>query len=179
MAAFASSYIPTVASQVTRSADAASMTGANFSSWYRADEGVIVCNYVTANAPSAANNFTLFSANDNTAGNAIQAFRRATTLNELISNCVVSAGNQAFIASGTWATGNNTLAFGYKVNDFASSYNGAAVVTDVSGTVPVVSQFDIGNARNTSTSFLNGHIRKLSYYPKRLANAEVAALTQN
>ena len=38
---FPTSYIPTVASQVTRSADTASMTGSNLSSWYRADEGHI------------------------------------------------------------------------------------------------------------------------------------------
>ena len=33
LGAFATSYIPTVASQVTRAADAASMTGTNFSTW--------------------------------------------------------------------------------------------------------------------------------------------------
>jgi hypothetical protein len=38
--AFPTSYIPTVASQVTRAADSASMTGTNFSDWYRADEGM-------------------------------------------------------------------------------------------------------------------------------------------
>jgi hypothetical protein len=37
--AFPTSYIPTVASQVTRSADSASMTGANFSDWYRLMRG--------------------------------------------------------------------------------------------------------------------------------------------
>jgi hypothetical protein len=40
--AFPTSYIPTVASQVTRSADSASMTGTNFSDWYRADEGTFI-----------------------------------------------------------------------------------------------------------------------------------------
>jgi hypothetical protein len=37
--AFPTSYIPTTASTVTRSADLASMTGTNFSSWYNQSEG--------------------------------------------------------------------------------------------------------------------------------------------
>lgn len=39
--AFPTSYIPTVASTVTRSADNASMTGTNFSSWYNQTEGTL------------------------------------------------------------------------------------------------------------------------------------------
>jgi hypothetical protein len=38
---FPTSYIPTVASTVTRAAEVASMTGTNFSSWYRQDQGTI------------------------------------------------------------------------------------------------------------------------------------------
>ena len=40
--AYASSYIPTVASQVTRAADSATMTGVNFTSWYGAGGTMIV-----------------------------------------------------------------------------------------------------------------------------------------
>jgi hypothetical protein len=39
--AFPTSYIPTTTSTVTRSADVASITGSNFSSWYRQDEGTM------------------------------------------------------------------------------------------------------------------------------------------
>jgi surface protein len=40
--AYASSYIPTAASQVTRAADSATMTGVNFTSWYGAGGTMIV-----------------------------------------------------------------------------------------------------------------------------------------
>jgi len=43
--AFPTSYIPTTASTVTRSADNASMTGTNFSSWYNQTESTILCNF--------------------------------------------------------------------------------------------------------------------------------------
>lgn len=39
---FPTSYIPTVASTVTRAAEIVSITGANFSSWYRQDGGTIL-----------------------------------------------------------------------------------------------------------------------------------------
>jgi hypothetical protein len=37
--AFPTSYIPTTAATATRAADVASISGSNFSSWYRQDEG--------------------------------------------------------------------------------------------------------------------------------------------
>jgi hypothetical protein len=64
----------------------------------------------------------------------------------------------------------------YKVNDFARSASGAAVVTDTSGTIPLVTQFSIGkNATNTEQP--NGTIRKIAYYPRRLSNAELQGIT--
>jgi hypothetical protein len=39
--AFPTSYIPTTSATVTRAADVASITGSNFSSWYRQDEGTV------------------------------------------------------------------------------------------------------------------------------------------
>jgi hypothetical protein len=45
--AFPTSYIPTSASTVTRSADTASMTGTNFSSWYNQSEGSMVAEFST------------------------------------------------------------------------------------------------------------------------------------
>jgi hypothetical protein len=45
LGAFPTSYIPTVASQVTRTADIATMTGTNFSDWYNQTEGSFVFQY--------------------------------------------------------------------------------------------------------------------------------------
>ena len=70
----------------------------------------------------------------------------------------------------------NTISGAYKVNDFASSTNGSAVVTDTSGAVPVgINKIDIGN--QLSTEFLNGHIARIRYFKKRLANAKLQTLT--
>jgi hypothetical protein len=170
--AFPTSYIPTVASQVTRSADAASMTGANFSSWYRADEGTM---YGDA----------LFG--DLTSGRLIAGISGATNVNRItiglgtLYNGAVVAGNvvQASLSSGT-KTANSKIALAYKTDDFAFSGNSATVVTDTSGILPVVDRMFIGSrVDGNAATFANGHIRKVAYYPKRLADAELQALTQN
>ena len=167
--AFATSYIQTVASQVTRSADAASMTGTNFSSWYRADEG------------------TLYAEFAGSVGSAMQ-FGEASNFNNRIAigsiapnfNVSNAAGtNQATVGSynGTAALFAK-IAGAYKVNDFACSVNSATAETDTSGTVPAPIAMTIGS-RNTSSpnNFLNSTIKKIAYYPARLTNAQLQALT--
>ena len=70
------------------------------------------------------------------------------------------------------------LAAVYRVNDFAVSQNGAASTVDTAGAVPVgANRLDIGWATNYSGLFLNGHIRKITYYPTRLTNAQLQALS--
>jgi hypothetical protein len=172
--AFATSPIPTVAAQVTRSADAASMTGTNFSSWYRQDEGTLYSEGSVNVA--AAYSGRLLSISDGTANNRIENFRQSDFQPVVI---VVTSGTvQATFGRGPiWTTTANTKLIGtYKVNDFAASVDAGTVVTDTSGTVPLVSQANIG-ARADASSYLNGTIRKIAYYPRRLANSELQALT--
>jgi hypothetical protein len=68
--AFATSYIPTVASQVTRSADVATMTGTNFSSWYNQTEGTFVASFQNVVDPAAGGK-AVFSTNDGTNNNRV------------------------------------------------------------------------------------------------------------
>jgi hypothetical protein len=183
--AFPTSYIPTVASQVTRSADAASMTGANFSSWYRQDEGTL---YAEAAASSFVTTAGVFAIGDPT-------FTFAT---RNTTNIVFSPGDSGRIRSNVVVNGVSSIsvspiytpvvnavakaALTYKLNDFAASTNGLTAITSASGTVPVVTTASIGSltaAWSGATQSLNGHLKKLAYYPKRLANAEIVALTQN
>jgi hypothetical protein len=165
--AFATSYIPTVASQVTRSADAASMTGTNFSSWYRADEGTV---YQDLRPIALSGNYSPFWINTNTT-NGIGSF--LTTASHLF----VINGNatQANIDAGTvTASTDNKIGFVYKTNDFAAVINGGTVGTDTSGTLPVVNRVDIGTYGSNT---MNSTIKKLAYYPLRLTNSEIQSLT--
>jgi hypothetical protein len=180
--AFPTSYIPTVASQVTRSADAASMTGANFSSWYRADEGNVYFEGQSASVTAVANK-AAFTISDGSTSNRIEQFFAGTSsLGVPQALILISAGavvqtNQGF---GSSLTNNNAakLMTAYKFNDIAATVNGGTLSADSTAIIPVVDRMFIGANSTGSTAYLNGTIKKLAYYPKRLANAELQALTQ-
>jgi hypothetical protein len=153
--AFATSYIPTVASQVTRAADAAVMTGTNFSSWYSQGQGTLYTEF--SPVVLAASSGVVI--NDNTTSNRI---RLATTSVSDQGTVTTSGTAQAVLDGGTpVANTSMRLAMTYQVNNFALSLNGATAVTDTSGTVPVVSQLQIG-AETTTAGNLT--IKKFAYY---------------
>jgi hypothetical protein len=167
--AFATSYIPTAASTVTRAADIALMTGTNFSSWYNQSEGTLV----TSALPivSSVSKYS-WSFNDGTGTELIAQY----FLNVNAGGFVVDNGSaQAQIEAGTFS-GVCKTAFAYKINDFALSLNGGTVTTDTVGTIPTTTQAQIGNRPDGSRT-MNGYIRTLTYYPSRLTNAQLQALT--
>jgi hypothetical protein len=166
--AFPTSYIPTVASQVTRSNDVASMTGTNFSSWYNAAQGTLYAEFNPL-ALAASNGVVI---NDNTTSNRI---RLATTSVSDQGTVTTSGTAQAVLDGGTpVANTSMKLAMTYQVNNFALSLNGAAAATDTAGTVPVVSQLQFG-AETTTVGNLT--IKKMAYYPIVSTAAQLQALT--
>jgi hypothetical protein len=150
------------------------MTGANFSSWYNAAEGTLYSDAAYVGLTGAR---AIVSINDNTGNNLIQIQTNPSTAT--FSRFFVAANNttQAAIgAASVFAAGSfGKHAAAYKPNDFAFTSNGATVVTDTDGILPSVSQLQFGAF---ATLFSSVHIRKLAYYPKRLTNAELQALTQ-
>ena len=167
---FATSYIPTVASTVTRNADAASMTGTNFSSWFNNGEGTL---YAEAST-SAANTAKRFAQIDSGAeSNRIQIAAEAsgTTKNFAV---VTNSSTQAYTpVSASYPV---KVGAGYKVNDFGASFNGGAIQTDTSGTVPALSVMRFGAASDASEN-MNGCLRKVSYYPAKATSAQIVGLT--
>lgn len=168
---FATSYIPTVASTVTRSADVATITGQNFAQWYRQDEGAFVAlfdsylvdtstrNALSAYAVGATSNNILF----------INAVQRQFQIN--------NAGNQADLDGGTPTSGAIIKAAGaYRLNDFALSLDAGSVVTDTVGTVPTVDALGIGIS-SLSLTPVNGHIRNIRFIPARAADFQLQGLT--
>jgi hypothetical protein len=168
--AFATSYIPTVASTVTRAADSAAITGANFPPWYNYNEGSIVVSgdSFRGTAGSARN----FQFDDGTSANNIRAAGQSVL--QVVDASVV----QASLGPTPLIPFDGTVykfASAYRLNDFASVTTGA-VATDTSGTVPVaITQLSLGSG--SGTNYLNGHLRNITYYPTRLTDAQLQALT--
>jgi hypothetical protein len=173
--AFATSYIPTTASQVTRTADVAVMTGTNFSNWYNASEGAFVASAVIARQSSIGAT-AIFSANDNTSANLFNCFYRAS--GGLAAN-IFSASVSQLDQTPLGVTVANTIVnigIAYKINDSVSYSNGTVQATDTSVTVPTVTQLQIGFT--PVGNYLNGFVRNLRFYKQRILNAEGQAFSK-
>jgi hypothetical protein len=172
--AFPTSYIPTVASQVTRSADAASMTGANFSSWYRADEGTL---YADIASIKRISNISIVAVSDGTLANRM-GFARGGINHETRFGYNITKFNvtQASLVNSPLIADNNVkLLLAFKVNDIQFTANGASQDANTNAIIPAVNRIEIGAVVGVNRA--TAHIRKISYYPKRLSNTELQALT--
>lgn len=172
------SYIPTTSASVTRTADAASMTGVNFSSWYRQDQGTLYSESMTYQVAGA---YTPASINDSGVDNTstkemlfTQYYLSAVNSIARRNNVEVARINSAAVVSGIF----NKTAFAFAENSFATSTNGASASIDTSGSMPQsVNVLNIGAQMSNRNQTLNGAIRKIAYYPARLTNAQLQALT--
>ena len=116
---------------------------------------------------------TVFAADDNTANEMIRLRTEGT--NPFFK---VTDGGSDLVAIDAGAVVANTpfkLAGAYKLNDFASSINGGAAVTDTSGTIPTVNRMRIGAGQSGNT--MCGCIVSARYFKKRLADAKLATIT--
>lgn len=168
--AFPTSYIPTAASQVTRTADVATMTGTNFSNWYSAGAGGVV----TRVLPSTVSGTRPTLQFDDATSNEVITLRGSTTNPELV---IVDGGApQAQIDAGTIAA--NTaynLGAAWNTDNCAAAVDGGAAVTDSTATIPTVTQARLGS---DGTNYLNGQIQTVRYWPQRIINTEVQAFSK-
>jgi len=167
--AFATSYIPTVASQVTRTPDQTTMTSTNFSSWYNQSEGT----FVTSVDCPASGVRTEMSVDDGSVNN---MFRMRSQVTDPFFIARVGGANVVILDGGT-ITANTpyTQANAYAVNNYGVSVNGGTAVTSASGAVPTVNQMTIG--WESVGNYLNGHVRRIAYYSTRLADTTIQALS--
>jgi hypothetical protein len=174
-----SSYIATAGSTVTRQIDAATMTGSNLSSWFNLSEGTLY-GEAAGRIPDAGDTTMLAGFDNGSFAQRIHfAFAGATTQAARFQSFVNSVGQADIVQAGA-ITPNQFVRIGavYKVNDFALYSAGTLVGTDTSGTVPTfITVFNIGSRLAGTNAFLNGTIRKLAYYPTRLTNAQLSAIT--
>jgi hypothetical protein len=169
--AFATSYIPTIASTVTRSADVAAITGSLFSQWYNQSEGAFIVDAAISSADNLGNRF----ASQVDAGT--DATRMVVTFDAAGQVAVdVSSVRQALLDGGTPSIGSaNRVGYSYRLNDFALSLNGGSVATDTAGSVPVTTILRIGSG--PTGSVFGGHIRSIRYVPVRAADFQLQQVT--
>jgi hypothetical protein len=149
------------------------MTGVNFSSWYRQDEGAFFVDYTEPNNVKA-----IFYVGDDTNNNRMALLRDGAGTATLY---VTSSGAaQAAITKSAITVGASVKSsISYKTDDFLFVRNGDAAGTDTTVIVPVVNQLRIGqNSSSLPTSVLNGYIKRLTYYNQALTAANLQAITR-
>lgn len=169
-ASFASSYIPTGGSTVTRAADevSASLSGiayplSIFAEWQR------------VGGTDASSFYRVFSLN--TFGNETTVYHRNT--NNFIRLFQLNSGaTQADLTLGTGDIGGIQKAAGsFGTDNIRGSLNGAAVASDLSATMPsspTVATFGI-NANNQEQ--LDGYLRRAAIFSTALTDAQLQAIT--
>jgi len=163
---YPTSYIPTLASSVTRLADAAYKTG--ISSLIGQTEGTLFCD-VNLNS-RVSFTYLALSTDLATTSNYLGIGFLANSIN---FESVVGAALQANIVHSNSSTGRFKIAAAYKANDFVLYINGVQIGTDTSGTVPACSQLGL-NAFTTAQAL---NYNSVQVYKTRLTNAELATLT--
>ena len=167
---FPTSYIKTTGASATRSADDVSITGENFSSWYRQDEGSIYAdilpNYAIHYGTAA---LTIGAAQDSLSfspGGAGQVRFFIRTNNT----------SQAVIDQTGFTENNLKLSAAYASDYAYFSVNGETIGEDTSVLLPSVDHMHIGQDRFGSE--MCAHIKKIAYYPQRLTNEQLQNLTK-
>ena len=170
---FSTSYIPTTTATVTRAADVVQITGTNFSSWYNQSEGTLAVeapNGLGALGPSS--NFTYL-------GISTGALQQSLSSGNGIKYGSGSPGNYTrvfVVAGGITAFDNNSLsnpskvAIAYKQDNFAIARAGTLAL-DTSGNVPS------GMDTLTLRGFMTTSYKRLAYWPTRLSDATLQAIT--
>jgi hypothetical protein len=169
---FATSYIPTVASTVTRAQDLASMSGANLSSWFNNAQGTL---YIDG-ARFGTNLYPRFACfyGQNTESYSIGIGQWASSS---VTFYGVNSATQFSISQSpsglTW--GSQIRAAGaYAVNDVGFSANNTVTSVDTYATIPVIDIFYLGNGVNPA---INGWLKKVAYYPIKATSTQLQALT--
>lgn len=166
--AYPTSYIPTVASTITRNADVISKTG--ISSLIGQTEGTI---FVEANLSVNASERRIITVSNGTESQRIIFWTDGTILYANFNNISVTIG--------TFPIGIAKIALGYTISGGSTTYsiklNNNTLITGTSATAPnPLNSINIG--ANTSLGLiLNDRINSVQIYKTRLTNAEITSLT--
>jgi hypothetical protein len=171
--AFPTSYIPTTTTALTRAADVASVN--TLSPWFNSASGTLYVEGQLATGINPATPAALVSLDDTTLSNRMQLRRQS---GGIVGDFrfVSSGGNFTGTATVGTLTGINKQAAAYAVSDQSGVVNGTLMtgITPVA-TLPTITRLVLGDGPGSTP--LNGWLRRVTFYPRRLSNAELQTIT--
>ena len=167
---FPTSYIPTSGSTVTRNADYASVDISDFEINDNQSTILVTGEAATSDAGQV---HTFISYSEGSSANRFLMYNNNGTMRAQILS---QSSTQAQLTN--TATLSGSLALASKQDDVGFCVNGGTVSTDNSANMPInLTRFDIGSYGYAS-NHVNGHIKSVKYYPVRLTDNQLKALTQ-
>jgi len=179
--AFATSYIPTTSSAVTRQKD---VTTIPILGWFNpAEGGAFAAWNKFANPNTVIFEFKNGSTSTSDRLNVFSGARKARLQ-------IVPQGVTVIDSSGTYVpfVADNTVkaALAYKSGDSAVTADGVAPLTSSTSFSPIsnYTELNLGRTNNgiygnpISSGAVNGHLQSFKYYPARVANSQLQLLTQ-
>ena len=175
---FPTSYIPTTGSTVTRSADSASITGTNFSSWWNPNSSTYYASVFSR--ATSKDNVAILGINGSDPERQFQFSMNGGSVNSVqISTRVGSVFYLSLVS---------TTSLGVPIKA-AGIINGTEIKISVNGTLgnsasppriasSIPTTMDIGRFLADSQYSLNGTINRLTYYPTRLQDFQLQQLTK-
>ena len=160
---FPTSYIPTSGSTVTRNADVATINVSEFE--YSQNEGTVVVDFIPTDHPSSTYNQLIVSDGGS---------KRWVYFNDTATYSVAGFdGTNQIAITGVLAPIKAAIGLSSTQGSIAANGDASANSTDVAhnGNILTSTSFDI--AANTTA-----HIKSVQYYPLRLTNNQLKALTQ-
>jgi hypothetical protein len=172
------SYIPTEGSSRTRAADTASITGKNFSSWYNSSEGTAFVDVIPKGISSGLPYQTYFSFSFNS-----DPSNRWGIIHQNASSIVIlyvlGATGITLILDGTFSAGQKISIGMCQPNGTNVKYSidGGSIKTVSVSTNPPITNLLLGGAISDNSELI-GTLKRFTYYPKRLTDAQLQALTR-
>ena len=170
---FPTSYIPTSGSTVTRAADLASISGTNFTEWYNPTEGTL---FIHGERGKLANLMGVTINNSSSpSDNRIEV--RFSGGNLTATRFIINSNATGYTDTIVDIDDLNKLIFAFKQNDAIPCVNGDLGTLDTITEMPInANRLEIGYTSAFASQY-TGTIRSLKYYPKRLPNTQLQALT--
>lgn len=168
---FPTSYIPTTTAQVTRAADVASVNV--LSPWYRADEGTLFVEYSRQWESSPFQGRVAYlSGPDTSKAIQIRAGGNGSALGTISNSGAISAD----IQSAPLPAAGAKAALSWNAAGASLAADGASVGEDGAVVLPQgLTTLWLGNSFGSTQ--LRGHIESIRYFPRRLSDSELQALT--
>lgn len=174
-----SSYLPTRHGTASENRSADVVTVSNFATWCPTQvEGTLFVDFEMGpfyDYPATVSQRVIALHNGSTS-DSIRMFVAAPTTQR--------ASSQVFVGNVAQASFNDGLALpagqrrksciGFKLNDFASSFDNALPLTDNSGTIPPYNQLQLGG--DTSGAYFGGYIKRVRFRPRKIINANIQAM---